>query len=100
MSLLTQRRRKRCPARLLTYIYLDFAELYKHHRKNFDQEVHIGNEMFKMWIGSSGKAGSSEIIMECPECGWKAVTTCMSEKEDDLTRYSITILGDEKRGHQ
>ena len=46
------------------------------------------------------KAGSSEIIMECPECGWKAVTTCMSEIEDDLTRYSITFLGDEKRGHQ
>lgn len=37
------------------------------------------------------KTGGAEIIMECPECGWKAVTTCMSEIEDDLTRYSITI---------
>ncbi len=36
-------------------------------------------------------SGNSEIIIKCPNCGWSAVTTYMSEIEDDLTSYSIII---------
>ncbi|MCR5847843.1 MAG: Zn-ribbon domain-containing protein [Lachnospiraceae bacterium] len=37
------------------------------------------------------ESGNSEIIVKCPKCGWTAVTTYMSEIEDDLTKYSIFI---------
>lgn len=33
----------------------------------------------------------SEIIIKCPTCGWFAVTTYMSEIDDDIKKYSIII---------
>lgn len=34
----------------------------------------------------------SEIIIKCPTCGWFAVTTYMSEIDDDIKNIALLLL--------
>lgn len=44
---------------------------------------------FELKSSSESSDTVTEIVYQCPNCGWTAVTTTMSEIADDLTRYGL-----------